>query len=44
MNKIAEHIVERLSEYNPYYMYAEQESLPYCVYYVASEAPILTKH
>lgn len=44
MNKIAEHIVERLSEYNPYYMYAEQESLPYCVYEVASEVPTLTKH
>lgn len=44
MNKIAEHIVERLNEFNPYYMYAEQERLPYCVYEIASESPIYTKH
>ena len=43
MNRIAEHIVERLKDYNPYYMYAEQESLSYCVYEVENEAPIFTK-
>ena len=44
MNKIAEHIVATLKEYNPYYEYAEQQVLPYCVYEITSEAPVYTKH
>ena len=44
MSKIAEHIVTRLKEYNPYYIYAEQVSLPYCVYEITSETPIRSKH
>lgn len=44
MNKIAEHIVTRLKDYNPYYMYAEQMALPYCVYEVTSNTPQRTKH
>lgn len=44
MNRIAEHIVERLKDYNPYYMYAEQEALPYCVYEVENESAVITKH
>lgn len=43
-SKIAEHIVSRLEGFvTPYYEYAEQLTLPYCVFEVEQEEPVYTK-
>lgn len=44
VNRIAEHIVTRLEPIiTPYFMYCEQQTLPYCVYEMANEAVINSK-
>lgn len=43
-SKIAEHIVTRLESFiTPYYEYAEQLPLPYCVFEVEQEQPLYSK-
>lgn len=43
-NRIAEHIVSRLEPIiTPYFMYCEQQALPYCVYEMANEAIVVSK-
>lgn len=44
ISRIAEYIVFKLEPIaTPYFMYCEQQSLPYCVYELANEVPLMTK-